>query len=239
MRKKILGVLGGMGPAASARFFTLLTSFTKAQSDAEHIKTVIVSASDIPDRTAFITGKSADDPLPAMKNALASLHRAGAEVIAVPCNTADFFYSGLREMSPYPILRAAHTCVSFAARKGVRKLGVLATDGAVKTEVYQKACAEMGIEVILPCAAAQEKLNGIIYGKLKRSELPDKESFRSIASELLSSGCDAIALGCTELSLIPMDGDDEKFHFIDSLSVLARESILACGYDIDERFAEL
>ena len=110
---------------------------------------------------------------------------------------------------------------------------------AVKTGVYQKACAEMGIDTVLPCGADQEKLNGIIYGELKRSLSADKDTFRNIASGLLSSGCDAIALGCTELSLIPMDGNDEKFHFIDSLSVLARESILACGYDIDERFAEL
>lgn len=234
MAKKVLGILGGMGPAASARFYTLLTQFTKAASDSEHMKILLTSATDIPDRTAFILGKSGDNPLPKMQKAAKELAEAGAELIAVPCNTAEYFHADLQKLCPVPVLRTVHESCKHAARLGVRKLGIMATEGTVHAQIYQKALAEFGIDFALPSERGQATLNGIIYGALKKSLPPDKNGFRAVAEDLALRGCDAIVLGCTELSLIPLDETDKKYHFIDSLEVLAKKSIVLCGYKVKD-----
>ena len=89
---KTLGILGGLGPAASVYFYQLITEHTKAARDQDHLDIVLVSKASIPDRTEFILGKSPDSPLPSMAEGVRSLAQAGAELIAVPCNTAHYFY---------------------------------------------------------------------------------------------------------------------------------------------------
>ncbi len=231
MNKKVLGILGGMGPAASAHFYTMLTKFTKASCDGEHMKLLLLSATDIPDRTAFILGKSRANPLPRMKEAAACLAAAGAELIAVPCNTAEYFHADLQKACPVPILRTAHESAAFAAEQGVRKLGIMATEGTVRARIYHRALAEFGIIPVTPGARGQEKLNAIIYESVKKSLPPDKAAFRDVAEELYARGCDTIVLGCTELSLVTLDETDKKYAFIDSLAVLAKKSIALCGYE--------
>ena len=83
-----LGILGGLGPMSSVYFYELLTAHTRAACDQEHINLLISSRADTPDRTAFILGRSADDPLPAMVEEAARLERAGVDLLAIPCNTA-------------------------------------------------------------------------------------------------------------------------------------------------------
>ncbi len=232
MNKKVLGVLGGMGPAASAHFYTMLTKFTKASCDGEHMKIFLFSATDIPDRTAFILGKSAESPLPKMRAAAETLVLAGAEIIAVPCNTAEYFHADLQKNCPVPVLRTAHESAAFSAALGVRKLGIMATEGTVRARIYHRALAEFGIIPATPSARGQEKLNGIIYSSVKKSRPPDKADFRAVADELLAKGSEAIVLGCTELSLVKLDENDKKYSFIDSLEVLAKKSISICGYEV-------
>ncbi len=232
MSKKVLGILGGMGPAASARFYTMLTSLTKASCDSEHMKVLLFSTPDIPDRTAFILGKSRESPVPSMQKAAICLAEAGAELIAIPCNTAEYFHTDLQKICPVPILRTAYECAAFAAARGVRKPGLMATEGTVRSGLYRRAFAEFGIEPAVPSERGQAAINGIIYESIKKSLPPDKNAFRAAAEELAALGCDAIILGCTELSLIPLDESDKKYGFIDSLAVLAKKSIALCGYDV-------
>ena len=231
MAKKVLGILGGMGPAASARFYTLLTQFTKAASDGEHMKILLASATDIPDRTAFILGKSGDNPLPKMQKAAKELVGAGAELIAVPCNTAEYFHTDLQKACPVSVLRTAYISAEFAAEHGGRKLGIMATEGTVCAKIYQKAAARLGLASAAPCAHTQKALNELIYSQIKKNLPPCKDIFLYAAEELALCGCDAIVLGCTELSLVPLDKTDKKYNFIDSLEVLAKKCIELCGYE--------
>jgi aspartate racemase len=235
MQKKTLGIMGGMGPAAGAKFFSLITYFTKAKSDGEHIKTILYSNTDIPDRTDFILGKKNISPSGQMKRSLAVLCGAGAQVIAIPCNTADAFYNEMKSFTDIPILRAAHSCAEYAAKKGVGRLGILATSGAIRARVYQTALDELGVDYALPKPESQARLDGLIYGSLKSSLTADKEVLYAAAEELMMCGCDAVAMGCTELSLIEIDEEDERCNLIDSLKVLAAASIRACGYELNER----
>lgn len=232
MSKKILGVLGGMGPAASARFYTMLTEFTKAERDGDHMEILLHSLPAIPDRTDFILGKSEASPLPFIRKAILKLGSCGAEIIAIPCNTAEFFYEELAKSCPLPILRTAYTACRFAHTKGVKKLGILATEGSVHAKIYEKHLLSFGISFSLPSEKTQKAINTLIYSRIKKAIPSESDILDFAACELCKNGCDAAVLGCTELSLAPHNIQD---FYIDSLSVLAAESVKACGYELSEK----
>jgi aspartate racemase len=232
MQKKILGVLGGMGPAASARFYTLLTEFTAAEKDSDHMEILLHSLPTIPDRTEFILGRSKSSPLPMMESAVLRLAQNGAQIIALPCNTAEYFYSPLKAICPVPILRAAKESARIAKVRGVKKLGVLATEGAINAKIYQNQLALLGIDLSVPCKSTQTEITALIYSHIKKSRPFESTVLERAAYELMSAGCDAAVLGCTELSLAAPENDS---FFIDSLSVLAAKCVLSCGYELSEK----
>lgn len=233
MKKKILGVLGGMGPAASARFLALVTEFTQAERDQEHMEILLHSLPSIPDRTDFILGKSARSPLLLMRLAALRLAEAGAEVIAVPCNTAEYFHGAMQAPCPVPILRTAYESARFAAAHGVKRLGILATEGALRTGIYQRHLAALGVDFAVPCEEVQAEINELIYLHIKKSRECEGDTLVRAEAELRENGCDAAVLGCTELSLVPQI--NENGFFIDSLSVLAAACVSACGYALSEK----
>ena len=234
---KTLGILGGLGPAASVYFYRIITEHTQAARDQDHLDIVLVSGASIPDRTEFILGKSENSPLPSMIDGVRKLTAAGAELIAIPCNTAHYFYDQIEKASPVPVLNIVRETVALAKKAGVRKLGIMATAGTVITGAYQHACLENGISFVIPSERSQETLMDIIYGSIKTAKAPDMEAFRGVCDELYNSGADALVLGCTELSLIPTD-DLTQYRFIDSLLVLAARAIRECG-KIPCNFAEI
>jgi len=226
---KTLGILGGLGPAASVYFYQIITEHTYALRDQDHIDIVLISGAGIPDRSDFILGKSDQSPLPVMKEDVLKLARAGVDLIAIPCNTAHYFFDELEKISPVPVLNIVRETVKLAEKAGIHKLGILATTGTVISGAYQRACADIGIEAFLPSAKSQQELMNIIYQSIKTAKKPDTDSFLRITEELHTRGCEAVVLGCTELSLIPHITAFEPYHFIDSLLVLARKSIIECG----------
>lgn len=226
---KTLGILGGLGPAASVYFYQLITEHTKAEHDQDHPDIILISGASIPDRTEFIIGKSERSPLPAMIENVNKLIVAGADLIAIPCNTAHYFYDQIEKSSSVPVLNIVRETVSLAKKAGVRKLGIMATTGTVITGAYQHACLEAGISFAVPSERSQQILMDIIYGSIKTAKKPDMTAFLSVCDELYENGADALVLGCTELSLIKETENLEKYRFIDSLLVLAARSIRACG----------
>lgn len=235
---KTLGILGGLGPAASVYFYRTITEHTKADHDQDHLDIVLVSAASIPDRTEFILGQSEKSPLPAMIDGVKRLVSAGAELIAIPCNTAHYFYDQIEKISPVPVLNIVRETVSLAKKAGVKKLGILATTGTVITGAYQNACLESGIAFTIPSEKSQEDLMNIIYGSIKTAKKPDFRRFLAICDELYANGADTLVLGCTELSLIGNEDALSSYRFIDSLLVLAARSIQSCG-KIPTGFADI
>lgn len=223
-----LGVLGGLGPMSTVYFCELLTSHTEALCDADHIDMLISSRASTPDRTAFILGKSTDDPLPVMQEEANRLCRAGAKLLVIPCNTAHYFYDGLQKSCPLPILNIIRETVSFLQGEGVKTFGLLATDGTVKSHSYDKACTEYGMTCIVPCEEDQRIITSIIYDQIKQNKTPDREALLRVAAHLRAQGCERIVLGCTELSLLNKLTRLDSTIFIDSLDVLAYQTILAC-----------
>lgn len=226
--KKVLGILGGLGPMSSVYFYEMLTSHTAAEVDQDHLNILLSSRADIPDRTDFITGRSASNPLPAMRSEVGKLARAGAELIAIPCNTAHYFYEGVAESSPVPILNIINETASFCASLGLSRVGVLATEGTARSGAYRDALGERGIEYVTCEDADQRAVSEIIYGSVKQGKEPDIDEFLRVADSLTSRGCERIILGCTELSLLKKNCR-LGIRFIDPLEVLAIRAISECG----------
>ncbi|MBE6600951.1 MAG: aspartate/glutamate racemase family protein [Ruminococcaceae bacterium] len=230
MTKKapLLGILGGLGPMSTVYFCELLISHTKAESDADHIDMLISSRATTPDRTAFILGKSDRDPLPVMKEEALRLFKAGVDRIVIPCNTAHYFYDGLCQDLPVPLINIIEETVLHLKRRGITTFGLLATEGTVKSQAYKKICQRNGISCITPSEEQQARVSAIIYEQIKQNRPADTEALLAISRDLLERGCEAIVLGCTELSLLKPTLSD-KLPFVDSLEILAYQTILACG----------
>ncbi len=229
--RRTLGVLGGLGPASSVYFYEMLTEHTKASKDSDHLNIILSSRADTPDRTDFILGRSADNPLPVMQTEIARLSLAGADVIAIPCNTAHYFYDALSAAVGVPVINIIRQTAIFCRRQGFTRVGVLATEGTVASGAYDSVLGAAGIDCLVPDEVGQRVLTEIIYGQIKSGLEADGEGFLAVCDALLERGCERLILGCTELSLMKRAGrlgkNSEKF--VDSLEVLAYSSIKMCG----------
>ena len=226
--KKILGILGGLGPMSSVYFYEMLTVHTNAACDQEHLNILISSRADTPDRTDFIIGRSDKSPLPSMINEVNRLSAAGADIVAIPCNTAHYFYCGVSAKTNVPLLNIIDETVDFCSFLGLKKVGVIATEGTVLSGAYSQKLTKNNIEFEVPSNDDQTVVNNIIYGSVKQGKEPDIDEFLRVADSLTSKGCEKIILGCTELSLLKRNCR-LGIRFIDPLEVLAIRAISECG----------
>lgn len=228
MGNKLLGILGGLGPMAGIYFCELLTSHTKAERDSDHLSFIMSSKADTPDRSSYILGRSKDDPAPVMASEALRLQNAGAELLAIPCNTAHHFYDEVCRAVDIPILNIIEQTARFCESRGIKKVGVLATEGTAASGAYPYYMSRRGIEVIPLTESEQNIISDIIFKEIKCGKKPDLESFCGVCDSLLKRGCEAVILGCTELSLIKKEFALED-NIIDSLELLALAAIVECG----------
>ncbi|MBQ8344659.1 MAG: aspartate/glutamate racemase family protein [Clostridia bacterium] len=213
---------------SGVRFYEMLTEHTKASCDSQHINLLISSRADTPDRTAYLLGRSDQDPLPVMIEEAKRLEQAGAALLAIPCNTAHSFYDGICREISVPVINIIEETVAFCAFLGLKRIGILATEGTVASRSYERVCEPLGISCI-PCTKEEQAvITHLIYGELKQGLPPSLDRFLSVADALTLRGCEALVLGCTELSLLKKHHLRDR-RFIDSSEVLARAAIYRCG----------
>ena len=224
----VLGILGGLGPMATVYFYEMITEHTAASCDQEHIDIVINSRATTPDRTGFILGKTKENPLEIMVADSKRLKEYGCTILAIPCNTAHVFYDMLTDAIDIPFLNIMDETAKYLSSLGVKRAGVLATDGTILTKTYNKYLERCGIECITPDEDDQKAIMEIIYGDIKLGKHPDMEKFFAVSRRLFDKGAQRIILGCTELSLIKKHVTLPK-EYVDSMEVLAKRAIEACG----------
>lgn len=225
---KKLGIIGGLGPLATAYFYRRVVEFTDVSTDQEHIEAWIGSCPSIPDRTAFLLSpETSEDPRPALVEVGRKLRDIGAEVLAIPCITAHAFHKEMEEGIGLPVLHAIRELGQWCQSKGVTALGVMATDGARETHIYEDALAEYGVTCIWPGERGQKQVMVLIYDDVKAGQALDQTAFEMVSGELFGNGAQAVVLGCTELSqaMVEMDLDD---RFVDIIDVLARACVREC-----------
>lgn len=231
MSEKILGVLGGMGPLATAYFLKITVEKTVAQTDQEHIPMVVYNHTSIPDRTAFILDNSKENPIPILATDAKKLEDNGVCAIAMPCNTAHFFFEEIQKAVSVPVLHIVDETVKYIITrdKSAKKIGILATSGTLHSGVYQDFCTRHGVQAVVPTKEVEDMLMDIIYNKIKTGEKVTLREFLSVIDYMRESGCDYVVLGCTELSVIKNDLNLTRSDVVDSLEVLAKRSIEICG----------
>ena len=227
MSEKILGVLGGMGPLASAHFMLRLTLLTPAQRDQEHIPTVLWSDPRVPDRTAGRLG-GGEDPLPWLLRGLHGLRQAGCGAIAIPCNTAHGWYEQIAAEG-LPILHivdAAAAELRKVAPEGT--VGIMGTAGTLAMRLYQDRLERQGWRCIVPTEAEMATHVTPAIAEVKANHVSDAyEPLASVVRALAGRGARAVVLGCTEIPLGIQAGDWRSLPvpLIDTIDALALAAI--------------
>ncbi len=229
MTDRILGVLGGMGPLASAHFMTRLTLLTPAGTDQEHIPAILWSDPRIPDRGTALRGQG-PDPLPHLLRAIDGLQAAGCGAIVMPCNTAHAWFEPMQAHARVPILHIAQAAADDLRRKtrpGAR-VGVLGTQATLDMRLYQDRLAADGWDVITPSAADMGDLVMPCIHQVKANQVVQAHAplARAIAN-LAAKGAEAVVLGCTELPLayLAAPATDIIIPLVDTIDALALTAI--------------
>jgi aspartate racemase len=226
MSEKTIGILGGMGPEATADLFYRIVKATPVERDQDHPRTIVYSNSKVPDRTPAIVGEG-ESPLPEMLMAARSLEGAGADFLIIPCNTAHYFIEELRSALGIPVLHMIEMTARHAAREypDAKTVGLIATDGTLISGIYERFFGEAGMEVLVPTVELQHRAMEAIYEHIKKGDLDaGRKISLDVAQDLVGRGADLVICGCTEISLVLKDGDI-AVPVVDPLQVLAEVAV--------------
>ena len=230
MNKKTIGIIGGMGPLATADLFKKIIMNTKAEKDQEHIKILIDNNTDIPDRTAAIVGHG-ESPIPQLTKSAVSLCEMGADFLIMPCNTAHYFLPDIQKKVEIPILSMLEATGESLRSKGIQTVGLLATEGTIKSGIYQRVFETLGVEIITPSQEEQVAINDLIYKGVKAGKYDyDTSSARNVMEGLLDRGAELLVLGCTELP-VAVEMYRLDYPVCDPTLELARAAIQAANYE--------
>ena len=230
VRDEPVGVLGGLGPAATVLFMRRLVELTDAPRDQDHVDLLVWQHGSIPDRSAFLLGHG-ESPEPQLVADAVALERAGARFIAIPCNTAVVWVEQMRAAVSIEVLDTVAETVDAARRAvpGLQRLGVLATDGTLLAGTYAAAAAAAGIDLITPAPEVQREVMSIVYDGVKAGEPVPRERFDAVVDHLRDQGAEAVSLGCTELSVLHGELGVDDVTIVDSIEALARRVVLRAG----------
>lgn len=226
--KKTVGIIGGMGPGATALLFQKLIDYTDAKSDAEHMHIIIDNNTAIPDRTtAILNGENT--PALCIVESGKKLEMCGAELLLIPCNTSHYFYDDIQEQLSVPVVNMIAETAKVCLNNGYTKVGVLATTGTCNTDTYGRELNKFGVETVYPDVEGQKKVMEIIYDQVKAGRKINVQILDQTLKKMSSKGAQAFILGCTELPFAIKNGDF-GYHFLDSLDILARRAVELAGY---------
>lgn len=228
----VVGVLGGLGPAATALFLQLVVDLTPATRDQEHLDLIVLDHSTTADRTAYILDPEHKvDPGPALARDAARLAALGAAFLSIPCNTAHHFAAQITAASGLEILDVVEETAGAAVRAaGSAPVAVLATDGTLLAGHYQGALQRRGTEVMLPDTQQQQLVMSLIYDGVKAGGAVDVDGLLGVIESLRADGAGVVVMGCTELSVVyAHQGWSERTDIVDSVETLARVTVERAG----------
>ena len=224
MDKKTVGIIGGMGPLATADLFKKIVLNTKAAKDQEHLKVLIDNNTDIPDRTAAILyGK--ESPIPELQKSAKLLESMGADLLVMPCNTAHYFYKDVAASVNIPLLNMLELTRDSLLARGVKKAGLLATSGTIESGIYQRTFENSGIELLTPSEYQQDAVMDLIYKGVKAGKSDfDVKDVKTVMDDIISRGAEVLILGCTELP-VAVEMYNLTYPVCDPTTELARGAI--------------
>jgi len=233
---KTIGIIGGMGPAATVDLMAKIIGMTEADGDQDHIPVVVDSNTRIPDRTAAIL-HDGEDPRPELLKSAKRLESIGADFLIMACNTVHYYIEDIRNEVTIPVMDMIGETADLLVRRGIRKAAVLATDGTCRSGIYESVLSDRGIETLYPEPAQQKLVMSLVYDYIKKNiisaeELP-RDEIVSITDDLRSRGAEVLILACTELP-IAFAAMGIETDCIDPTQVLAAAAVIKAGGTLKE-----
>ena len=221
---KTVGVIGGMGPAATVDFFAKLIAATGAERDQDHLRILIDNNPRVPDRNAAIAGIG-PSPGPALAESARGLQRAGADFLVIACNTAHAFQSDIEAAITIPLLSMIDATVDAAIAHGAQRVGVLAADGCRRARLYHKAFAARDVEALFLPDEAQLDFMQLLY-RIKAGDVGDdvRRRMAAMALSLNARGAQAVIAACTEVPLV-LSPDTLAIPVISSTDALVARAV--------------
>lgn len=219
---KIVGVLGGMGPDATADFMSRVIRATPAEKDQDHLRMLVDNNPHVPNRQEALL-RGGEDPGPTLAAMARGLEAAGADFLVMPCNTAHAFVHAITEAVDIPLVSIIDATVDACGDAGM--IGVLATDGCIASGVFQEALADRGRVAVLPDDVEMDALMSLI----RRIKAGDTDAdivagMRAIAEALAVRGAEVVVAGCTEIPLV-LDQGMLDVPLVSSTDALARATV--------------
>jgi len=228
MKERVIGVLGGMGPESTAALLNRITRRTPAATEQDHLRVIIDSNPKIPNRTDALLFGNLEPVIEALSETARNLVRAGAEVIGIPCNTAHAFLADLRASVDVPVLDMVGE-TALQARHAFGKntvIGLLATDGTLRTRLYHEALQRYDFEAVGPAAPGVQNavMDALDTVKLHGVSDETKGAIAVAIQDVVAQGAMALISGCTEVSLV-LERFPPNLPWLDPLTVLAEALI--------------
>jgi aspartate racemase len=229
--QKTVGVLGGMGPEATIDFMAKVIALTDAKCDQDHVRMLVDHNPHVPNRQDAILGEG-EDPGPVLADMAADLEASGADFLVIPCNTAYVFEDAILAATHIPLISIIGVSIASAEELApdAERIGVLATDGCLKSGVFQAGLEAAGLAVELPTDDELRKLMALVK-TIKAGKQTDEtgRDIAAIAEALVSRGAGAVIAGCTEIPLV-LKQDAVSVPLISSTDALAEITVkLATG----------
>lgn len=195
-----IGILGGMGPAATVDFYDKLVRATPAGRDQDHLRVIIWADPAVPDRSAALLD-GGPDPRPVLRRGAVHLAAGGADLLAVPCNTAHAFVPEIAAAVGLPLVSIIDTTADAVASRHPARVGLLATSGTVASRLYHNAIEPHGVQVLTPGPAAQAQVMTAIQAVKSSDTATAAPLLASAAADLIEAGAELLIAGCTEVVL--------------------------------------
>lgn len=223
----IVGIFGGMGPEATANFYAEIVRLTPAKHDQEHLPVLIYSLPQVPDRSTCIATGSREI-VPYLTHAVRKLQSGGASFIAIPCNTVHYYHADMQNAARIPVLNMITETADAVQRDHpkAKTIGLLATNGTVRSKLYENEFTKRGLKVLLLPETLQQccVMDAVYSIKSGGSKQTQADLLACAADDLIARGADVVVLGCTEIPLA-FDVKRSRVPVVNATQALARAAI--------------
>ncbi len=217
-----IGIIGGLGPLATVKFMEILN---KLLDNDKEMQFVVINDPTTPDRTNYILDNNKPNPIHSIIEIIRKIEIFNCDLIVMPCNTASYFYKEIMANTKIPFINIVEETVNYLKDINIKKVGLLATEGTIKSDIYKHFLEEKCIDLVLPNKNEQKVISSIIYDGIKAGKKINMNEFNTIIHILQNKGCEKIILGCTELSALRMIYNLDNEVLIDAMEILAQKTL--------------
>ena len=236
--RRTIGVIGGHGPLATVSFLNMIYGLQDVAAEQDYVRVLVDCNPDLPDRDTL----TSEDELACrvgLANTAAALEKAGADLLAMPCNTLHEFEQPIREAIGIQFISITGETARVAGARRFARAGILATRRCLAASLYQRALSRFDVEPIVLCEESVAKFMDLLAAlKTGRRGTAESTRMRNLTAELAEAGAEVVIAGCTEIALVP-GASEVGVPVIDSTLVLARRTLSAALGEQDGNEADV